>query len=210
MDSRLCHRCHDSHPSHLNHYSAVSTNNQTVVKPQIAAPSQTHFSVIVIGGGQAGLSASYLLKERGIDHIVFEKNKLADSWRSKRWDSFCLVTPNWQCQLPGHPYSGPDPQGFMVKDEIVAYIESYARSFQPPIYEGVTVSRLQRIDSDAVEVTAHIGTFTAGQVIVATGGYQDATVPRMAERVPPEISQIHSSDSKNAGLLPPGEGFAVG
>jgi putative flavoprotein involved in K+ transport len=74
------------------------------MEPTIAGPSQKHFSVIIIGGGQAGLSASYLLKERGIDHIVFEKNRLAESWRSKRWDSFCLVTPNWQCQLPGHPY----------------------------------------------------------------------------------------------------------
>jgi putative flavoprotein involved in K+ transport len=210
MDSRLCHRCHDSHPSHLNHYSAVSTNNQTVIKPQIAAPSQTHFSVIVIGGGQAGLSASYLLKERGIDHIVFEKNRLAESWRSKRWDSFCLVTPNWQCQLPGHPYSGPDPHGFMVKDEIVSYIESYARSFHPPIYEEVAVTRLHRNDSDAFEVTTDMGIFTADQVIVATGGYQDATIPRMAERVSLEIHQIHSSEYKNAELLPPGGVVVVG
>jgi putative flavoprotein involved in K+ transport len=188
----------------------VSTNNQIDIKPLIAAPPQKHFSVIVIGGGQAGLSASYLLKERGIDHIVFEKNRLAESWRSKRWETFCLVTPNWQCQLPGHPYSGPDPHGFMVKDEIVAYIESYARSFQPPIYEGVTVSRLRRNDAGAFEVTTDIGIFTADQVVVATGGYQDATIPRMAERVSTEIHQIHSSDYKNAESLPPGEVLVVG
>jgi putative flavoprotein involved in K+ transport len=188
----------------------VSTNNQTVVKPLIAEPSQKHFSVLVIGGGQAGLSASYLLKERGIDHLVFEKNRLAESWRSKRWDSFCLVTPNWQCQLPGHPYSGPDPHGFMVKDEIVAYIESYAHSFQPPIYEGVTVSRLRRDDAETFEITADIGIFTADQVIVATGGYQDATIPRMAERISSEIHQIHSSNYKNGELLPPGEVLVVG
>src|SRR6478609_7294149 len=169
-----------------------------------------HFSVIVIGGGQAGLSASYLLKERGIDHIIFERNRLAESWRSKRWDTFCLVTPNWQCQLPGHPYSGPDPHGFMVKDDIVAYIESYASSFQPPLHEGVTVTRLKRTDSDGFEVTTDKGIFTANQVIVATGGYQDATIPRMAERVPAEIHQLHSSDYKNAGLLPPGEVLVVG
>jgi putative flavoprotein involved in K+ transport len=188
----------------------VSTNNQTDIKPLIAAPPQKHFSVIVIGGGQAGLSASYLLKERGIDHIVFEKNRLAESWRSKRWETFCLVTPNWQCQLPGHPYSGADPHGFMLKDEIVAYIESYARSFQPPIYERVTVSRLRREDAGAFEVTTDTGTFTADQVIVATGGYQDATIPRMAERVSADIHQIHSSDYKNAELLPPGEALVVG
>ncbi|MGB5972018.1 MAG: FAD-dependent oxidoreductase, partial [Nodosilinea sp.] len=63
-----------------------------------------HYGVIVIGGGQAGLSISYCLQRRGIDHIVFEQYQVAHSWRTKRWDSFCLVTPNWQCQLPGFPY----------------------------------------------------------------------------------------------------------
>src|ERR1700760_1613968 len=210
MGSLLCERRDHSNSPHLNITNSVSTNDQTVIKPTIAAPQQTHFSVIVVGGGQAGLSASYLLKERGIDHVIFEKNRLAESWRSKRWETFCLVTPNWQCQLPGHPYSGPDPHGFMVKDEIVAYIESYARSFQPPIYEGVTVSRLRRDDAGAFEVTTEIGIFTADQVIVATGGYQDATIPRMAERVSADIHQIHSSDYKNAESLPPGEVLVVG
>src|SRR5215207_10137783 len=94
-----------------------------------------HHAVIVIGGGQAGLSVSYCLKERGIDHLVFEKHRFAEAWRSKRWDSFCLVTPNWQCQLPGFAYSGNDPKGFMVKEEIVAYIVAYVRSFEPPVRE---------------------------------------------------------------------------
>jgi putative flavoprotein involved in K+ transport len=158
--------------------------NETTSQLPLVTPSQTHFSAIVIGGGQAGLSASYLLKDRAIDHVIFEKNRIAESWRSKRWDTFCLVTPNWQCQLPGHSYAGPDPNGFMVKDEIVEYIESYALAFQPPVYEGVAVSRLRRDDSDTFEVTTDLGVFTADQVIVATGGYQDATVPRMAERLP--------------------------
>lgn len=82
-----------------------------------------HYPVIVVGGGQSGLSISYCLKERSIDHIVFEKHKIGYAWRSKRWDSFCLVTPNWQCSLPGYRYSGNDPHGFMQQDEIVNYIE---------------------------------------------------------------------------------------
>jgi putative flavoprotein involved in K+ transport len=184
--------------------------NETLTQPPAITPSQTHFSAIVIGGGQAGLSASYLLKERGIDHVIFEKDRIASSWRSNRWDTFCLVTPNWQCQLPGHPYAGPDPHGFMVKDEIVEYIESYALAFRPPIYEGVTVSRLRRDDSDTFELTTDLGVFTADQVIVATGGYQDPTVPRMAERVLPDFYQIHSSDYKNPKQLPPGEVLLVG
>ena len=197
MGLRLPGQCHHSHPSDMNSnrgQASLITHNQITSKPPTAGSARKHFSVIVIGGGQAGLSASYLLKGRGIEHIVFEKNRIAESWRSKRWDSFCLVTPNWQCQLPGHPYSGPDPHGFMVKDEIVEYIESYARRFEPPIYEGVIVSRLRRDDSKNFEVTTKIGIFTADQIIVATGGYQDATVPPMAECVAAAIHQIHSSE----------------
>ncbi len=83
-----------------------------------------HVPVAIVGGGQAGLSVSYHLKQRGIEHLVFEKESAAHTWSSQRWDTFCLVTPNWQCDLPGHPYDGPDPHGFMKKDEIVAYLKA--------------------------------------------------------------------------------------
>src|SRR6201987_2206539 len=99
-----------------------------------ANPVARH-SVAVIGAGQAGLSISWYLTRSGIDHVVFEKERAAHTWRAERWDSFCLVTPNWQCQLPGFPYSGNDPDGFMKKDEIVAYIEAYAESLRQPIRE---------------------------------------------------------------------------
>jgi putative flavoprotein involved in K+ transport len=78
--------------------------------PASDTQQKTHFPVIIVGGGQTALSMSYCLKERAIDHIVFEKHRLAESWRSKRWDSFWLVTPNWQCKLPGFDYPGNDPQ----------------------------------------------------------------------------------------------------
>ena len=169
-----------------------------------------HFPVIIIGGGQAGLSISYCLKERGIGHIIFEKNRLAESWRTKRWDSFCLVTPNWQCALPGFEYSGADPKGFMVKNEIVEYIEAYARSFDPPIKEGVSVSRMRKNAAGLFEVSTDLGEFTADQVVVATGGYQTATVPRLAERFPSHMQQMHSSEYKSAASLPPGDVLVVG
>src|SRR5690606_31138800 len=91
-----------------------------------------HYDVIVVGGGQAGLSMSHYLKKQDIEHIVFEKNRVGHSWRTERWDSFCLVTPNWQCRLPDFPYSGDDPQGFMLKDEIVEYVEAFARKVDAP------------------------------------------------------------------------------
>jgi putative flavoprotein involved in K+ transport len=169
-----------------------------------------HYSVIVIGGGHAGLSMSHCLKERGIDHLVFEKNRLGESWRSKRWDSFCLVTPNWQCQLPGFHYSGNDPDGFMKKDEIVAYIEAYARSFDPPIREDVNVSRLTQDETGRYAVSTSIGDYSADQVVVATGGYQVPSVPRIAERFPGTVSQILSSDYKNPQSIAPGEVLVVG
>jgi putative flavoprotein involved in K+ transport len=169
-----------------------------------------HYPVIIIGGGQAGLSMSYCLKEKGIAHLVFEKHRMAEAWRSKRWDSFCLVTPNWQCALPGFDYAGNDPKGFMVKEQIVEYIEAYARSFNPPLKEGVSVSRLRKHESGVYEVTTDIGVYTADQIVVATGGYQTAKVPRMAERFPSSIAHLHSSDYKNADQLPPGDVLVVG
>src|SRR3974390_3211572 len=87
-----------------------------------------YYPVIIVGGGQAGLSMSYYLKERNIEHLVFEKRRIAEAWRSERWDSFCLVTPNWQCQLPGFPYAGADPEGFMLREEIVAYFGAFVSS----------------------------------------------------------------------------------
>jgi len=82
-----------------------------------------HCSVVIVGGGQAGLSMSYYLTQRNVDHIVLERDRIGYEWRERRWDSFCLVTPNWQCQLPGFPYDGDDPDGFMARDEIVGYLE---------------------------------------------------------------------------------------
>ncbi|MEL7331781.1 MAG: MSMEG_0569 family flavin-dependent oxidoreductase [Cyanobacteria bacterium J06560_2] len=172
---------------------------------------QSHFPVIIIGGGQAGLSASHCLQQRGIDNIIFEQHKIAHSWSSKRWDSFCLVTPNWQCTLPGFSYPGEDHQGFMQRDEIVRYVENYAKSFSPCIKEGVTVSNISRHSTRSVfEVSTSIGTYTADQVVVATGGYHTPKIPRMAERLPQSVMQLHSSEYKNPQSLPEGGVMVVG
>jgi putative flavoprotein involved in K+ transport len=173
-------------------------------------PIDRHYPVIIVGGGQAGLSMSYCLKERGIDHIVFEKHRLGEAWRSKRWDTFCLVTPNWQCQLPGFHYSGDDPHGFMGKEEIVRYLEDYARSFDPPLHEGIVVSRLRVHESGAFAISADTGDYLADQVVLATGGYQVEMIPRLAERFPPDITQVHSADYKNPESLPPGDVLVIG
>lgn len=170
-----------------------------------------HYSVAIVGGGQSGLSISYFLKERGIHHIVFERNQIGHSWRAKRWDSFCLVTPNWQCKLPGYSYAGADPHGFMLRDEIVQYIQDYAASFAPPIKEGVEVTKVrQNEEQSGFQLTTTIGDFTADQVVIASGCYHTPKVPRLAERLPDTIVQLHASHYKNPQSLPAGSVLVVG
>ncbi|MER5430198.1 MSMEG_0569 family flavin-dependent oxidoreductase [Streptomyces sp. NPDC002588] len=169
-----------------------------------------HYPVAVVGGGQAGLSVSYCLRERGIEHVVVERNRVGHEWRERRWDSFCLVTPNWQCKLPGYPYPGDDPDGFMVRDEIIRYLEDYVAFFQPPLAEGVSVDGLRRSPSGVFELSTSEGDFTADQVVVATGPYHTPSVPRMAERLPAGVEQIHSSRYRNADQLPEGAVLVVG
>jgi putative flavoprotein involved in K+ transport len=169
-----------------------------------------HFPVVVVGGGQAGLSMSYCLRGHGIEHVVVEANEVGHEWRTRRWDTFCLVTPNWQCKLPGFPYRGDDPHGFMVRAEIVRYLEDYVVHFGPPLVCGVAVTRLRRGVDGVFAVSSTAGEFTADQVVVATGPYHTPSVPRLAERVPADIEQLHSSRYRNPGQLPPGAVLVVG
>lgn len=170
---------------------------------------QTHYPVIIIGGGQSGLSMSYCLRERDIEHLVFEKNHVGYAWKTKRWDSFCLVTPNWQCKLPGYHYRGSEPHGFMQKEEILSYLTEYVESFNPPVLEGVTVLSLRQ-GNPGFQLTTSMGEYTADQVVVATGNYHIPKIPRAAERLPDTLLQIHSSDYKNPQSLPDGSILVVG
>jgi len=169
-----------------------------------------HYDVIIVGGGQAGLSVSHCLQKQGINHIIFEKNRIGHSWRNDRWDTFCLVTPNWQCQLPDFPYPGNDPKGFMLKDEIVEYVEAFAQKVNPPIREGVSVTRVCRGQNCQLNVTTSCGEFTADHLVVATGGYDIPIVPDYAHSLPKRIKQIHSVDYRNPEQLPEGEVLVVG
>lgn len=171
----------------------------------------THFPVIVVGGGQAGLSVSYCLKQQGIEHLVLEQHRVGHAWRDERWDTFCLVTPNWQCKLPGYAYGGNDPQGFMKRDEIVAYVEGYARSFAANVLEGVRVLSLSRSASGLdFELETSAGHFSADQVVVATGSYHVPSSPPSAGHVPSHITTLHSSSYKNPEQLPEGAVLVVG
>lgn len=168
-----------------------------------------HLPVIIIGAGQAGLSVSWYLCAEGIEHLVLERHRRFESWRNNRWDSFCLVTPNWQCRLPGWPYRGPDPDGFMLKDQIVDYVDGFADSFDPPLREGVDVTRVWQ-QGGVYHLTTSLGAFTADQVVVATGGYDRPIVPPYADRIDPAITQMHSRDYRRPSQLPQGGTLIVG
>ncbi len=180
------------------------------------AAGERHFPVIIVGAGQAGLAMSYVLGRAGVRHVVLEKHRVAHAWRSERWDSFCLVTPNWQCQLPGHPYSGSDPHGFMLKHEIVEYLEAYVRAFEPPVHEGVEVLRVQREAGPGphakakFELETSAGNISADQIVVATGGYHDPFVPPSGRSIPGSVQQLHSRDYDNPQSLPEGDVLVVG
>ncbi len=185
---------------------------ETLAIPGPQAPGaavEGHHEVIVVGGGQAGLTVSALLAEQGVEHVVLERHRIAHSWRAERWDAFCLVTPNWQCRLPGHPYAGDDPDGFMLKDDIIAYVEAFAEATDPPLLEGVTVTEVRERDGGfCVETTA--GTATADRVVLAVGGYHRPRFPEVAARLPASVTQLHSSQYRNPAATPDGAVLIVG
>jgi putative flavoprotein involved in K+ transport len=166
---------------------------------------RTHRNTVVIGAGQAGLAASWWLVNRGVDHVVLERGRVAEKWRSQRWDSFTLLSPNWQTRLPGHAYFGPDPDGFMTGAETADFLADYARSFAAPVLSGVTVTRV-RPGGDGWVVETSAGTFTASNVIVATGELATPHVPSMELPVP----ALHTSDYRNPDALPSGAVLVVG
>ncbi len=176
----------------------------------VASLSGEHRSVVVVGAGQAGLSMSHELVQAGIDHLVLDRATAGHEWTDHRWDSFCLVTPNWQCDLPGFPYRGSDPDGFMVRDEIVRYLRDYVESFPVPLVEGVAVTGLRQRRDGVFTLATSAGTMTADQVVLATGPYQVPLVPRMAERLPVRITSLHSAGYRMPERLPEGAVLVVG
>ena len=171
----------------------------------------THIETIIIGGGQAGLAVSYYLSRQDRPHIVLEQAaEVGNAWRNHRWDSFTLNTPNWQSWLPGADIPGKDPDGFLTRDEVVAYFESYVDTFHLPL-RGVHVDTVTPRESGrgfVAETSA--GRFEAENVVIATGLYQALRVPSFSANFPQEVKQIHSDEYRSPESLPAGAVLVVG
>ena len=165
--------------------------------------------VVVIGAGQAGLAMSHHLTGRAIDHIVLDRGEVAQSWRTERWDSLRLLTPNWMSRLPGYRYRGDDPDGFMTKDDTIAFLDDYGRSFGAPVRTHVTVEEV-RLRGSGFEVTTDAGVWSCDAVVAATGASSEPRRPAVAADLPGRIDQLTALQYRNPDQLADGEVLVVG
>jgi putative flavoprotein involved in K+ transport len=163
--------------------------------------------VVVVGAGQAGLAVSYYLRAFGVEHVVLERGRVGESWRSARWDSFTLVTPNWMTRLPGYVLGAGTGSDFFPRDAVVGLLEGFAASL--PVNEGVEVVSVTT-DGHGYLVTTPAQQFFARAVVIAGGGQRIPVVPPLAARLPAELHQCDAARYRNPAGLPPGAVLVVG
>jgi putative flavoprotein involved in K+ transport len=166
-------------------------------------------TTVIVGGGQSGLAASRCLSEWSIDHVVLERNEVANSWRRERWDSLRLLTPNWQCRLPGLAYEGDDPDGFMTAPEVAEFITGYAKLIAAPVLSGTTVTSVRRTD-DGYTVTTDQGEWDCPTVVLASGAFNVPRTPAFAAALPSEVTTLTAMEYRNPDQLSEGGVMVVG
>ncbi len=166
-------------------------------------------TTVVLGAGHAGLAASHFLTERSVDHVVLERGEVANTWRRERWDSLRLLTPNRLSNLPGRPYDGPDPDGFLSMSEVVELIDGFAASSRAPVRTGVDVTGVRRTD-DGYAVTTSDGELRCRTVVIATGACNLPSVPALCSAVPASVAQLTTFDYRRPDDLPDGGVLVVG
>ncbi|MGD9711741.1 MAG: NAD(P)-binding domain-containing protein [Thermomicrobiales bacterium] len=170
-----------------------------------------HVETVIIGAGQTGLATSYWLQQAGREHLVLDQAAMpASAWRTGRWDSFTLVTPNWTVNMPGAQYDIPDRDGFMPLPGIIDYFDRYVELHQPPVQYNSRVDAVRPFDGGGYQLDAGGGQIRAENVVIATGFEQLPGIPATAGGISPEILQIHSSQYRNPEALPPGAVMVVG
>ena len=168
-----------------------------------------HIHTLIIGAGQAGLAMSRCLSGHAISHVVLERGEIANSWRTERWDSLKLLTPNWQSRLPGHSYSGDDPDGFMDMDEVAGFLDTYAQESSAPIETRTQVVSVSS-DGAGYRVATDRGEWICKNLILATGACNLASIPACAGALPAGIDQLTPLDYRNPRQLRPGGVLVVG
>lgn len=166
-------------------------------------------TTVVIGAGHGGLAISRCLADRSIDHVVLERSEVANSWRTERWDSLRLLTPNWQCRLPGHAYGGDDPDGFMTMPEVIEFITGYAKAIAAPVRTGTTVTSVRRTE-DGYRVTTDHDEWDCQTVVLATGAFNRPHVPAFAAAVPEPVRSLTPMEYHNPDDLAEGGVLVVG
>ncbi|MGI5270383.1 NAD(P)-binding domain-containing protein [Nonomuraea sp. CA-218870] len=167
------------------------------------------FTAVVVGAGHAGLAASHFLTERSIDHVVLERGEVANSWRRERWDSFRLLTPNWQTRLPGLSYEGQDPDGYMTMDEVTGFVERFAAVSRAPVRTRTEVTSV-RPAAGGYHVTTSGGEIGCRTVVIASGACNRPVVPPFHEAVPSSVEQLTPFGYREPGQLPDGGVLVVG
>ena len=166
-------------------------------------------TTVIIGAGQAGLAMSRELSLRGVDHVVLDRGQVGEAWRTQRWDSLRLLTPNWANGLPGMPYTGPDPDGFMYAGEFVRHLQAYAASIEAPVQTHTEVHQVNALGSDYLVETSH-GAIRASSLVLATGAFVQPLVPSFASEIPNTILQVTPSGYRRPDDLPKGGMLVVG
>jgi putative flavoprotein involved in K+ transport len=164
---------------------------------------------VIIGAGHSGLAMSRCLTERAIPHVVLDRGPVGDRWRTARWDSFRLLTPNWLSRLPGWTYAGPEPDGFMTAGEFVDYLAGYARSFDAPVESHTLVTRVARC-GNGFAVHTDRGGWLARNVVIATGYHSQAKVPDVAAGLASDVAQTTAAGYRAPSSLPDGGVLVVG
>ena len=168
-----------------------------------------HTETVIVGGGPAGLAMSRCLTDRRVEHVVLERGQIAERWRSERWDSLRLLTPNWQTRLPGFRYDGPDPDGFMNMAQVVGFFERYAGTFDAPVQGATAVLSVERA-GEGFLVTTTRGDWRARNVVIATGYSDIPHVPACASTISPRVLQVTPVQYRHPSQLPGGGVLVVG
>jgi putative flavoprotein involved in K+ transport len=166
-------------------------------------------TTVIIGGGHAGLAMSRCLTERSIDHVVLERGEVANSWRTQRWDSLRLLTPNWQSRLPGYGYQGDNPDGFRTMPEVIDFIGRYAEVISAPVQTNTKVTSVRRTDT-GYQIATDQGDWQCHTVVLASGACNIANVPALAEGIPSHIAQVTPTEYRNPDQLAEGGVLVVG